>query len=349
MRNQFFYFFLLFNLCSISSLLAKGRGVSEEYEEAENELTEPWYTGPLLAPSGHTLPLGYGNLQPYLYYTIHKARFDEHGHKHSIPHEQVVLSQVFLQFGTASWMDVTLLTQAAYKRKEGQDSFHYGDTGLILGFQLVTDKRGSFQPDLRLIISENFPTGKYQRLDPRKKGTDRNGDGSFKTAFGFVYQKKIRVFKMHPFRIRWFVDCIYRSPVGVHDLNAFGGGNGTNGTVTLDPSFITIFAWEFSLTQRWVFAMDIQYSITGASYFQGNPGFDEKGNPFKVGDSKSTQLSLAPALEYNFNANLGALAGVWFTAYGTNTTDFISYIISLDYTFPVGSRRVTVEREQDSR
>lgn len=332
-------YFLIIFLSLVSSLLAKGKGVGEEYEEVANELTEPWYTGPILAPSGHVLPLGYGNLQPYLYYTIHTARFDEDGHKHSIPHKQIVLPQIFLQFGVTNWMDATLVTQAAYKKQEGESSFQYGDTGLNLGFQLLEAKKGSFQPDIRLIISESFPTGKYQRLNPNEKSTDQNGDGSFKTGFGLVCQKKITAFKMHPFRVRWFVSYIYRSPVGVHDLNAFGGGKGTNGTITLDPSFITILAWEFSFSQRWVFAIDMQYTIRGAAYFQGDPGFDEEGNPFQLGSKKGTEFSLAPALEYNFNANVGLLGGVWFTAYGTNTADFISYIISLNYTFPVSSHK----------
>jgi hypothetical protein len=315
-------------------LCARGKGIGAEQEIPGEERIEYWYTGPLLCPSGHTVPKGYGNIQPYLLYFVTKSFYNEHGHKESIPTKTNLNPFALLQFGVTNWMDISLIGQAYYQTKEGEKAFRNDDTSITFGFQLLEQKMDSWMPNLRLRIVEVFPTGKYQRLNPGKLGMDISSDGSFKTDLGGVFQK-LFTFENTALRLRWFFNYRYRNPVKVHDLNAFGGGKGTRGTITFDPYFITIFSWEFSFSQRWVFANDIQYFVAGSAHFQGDTGFDKDGKRFEVGEPRSTQLSFAPALEYNFSENLGVIAGVWFTAYGTNVGSFISYVLSLDYMFPI--------------
>nr|NGX33568.1 hypothetical protein [Candidatus Anoxychlamydiales bacterium] len=86
-------------------------------------------------------------------------------------------------------------------------------------------------------------------------------------------------------------------------------------------------------TQRWVFAMDIAQTYSGKTTFKGIPGTNQDGSIASNTKKNSNQTSLAPAIEYNFSANLGMLAGAHFSLRGKNATDFKSGIISATYTF----------------
>ncbi|MCB1827280.1 MAG: hypothetical protein KDH94_02560 [Coxiellaceae bacterium] len=54
------------------------------------------------------------------------------------------------------------------------------------------------------------------------------------------------------------------------------------------------------------------------------------GLPVPVSEVSTNSFSIAPAIEYNFNGNLGIIAGVWFGVDGRNTPEFASYVFSLD-------------------
>ncbi len=319
-----------------ASLFARGRGVS--VEEIENPEESPWYTGSILAFSGHCVPKGYGNVEVYGMFSLSDHNFTSSGHRQKVPTDFTIIPLGILQFGITDWMDITFSDIAFYDKFNGQHSFQNGDMQIGLGFQLLEQKRGTLQPDIRVVAVEIFPTGKYQHLDPNKLGTDQGGSGSYQTMIGFILQKNFYALKNHPFRIRLGGFYTYRSVVHVHGLNVYGGGRGTDGKITFDPYFLTILAGEFSFTKNWVFAMDIQYFIAGTGYFQGIQGSSDttfsKSN-FISSAPKNMSLSLTPSIEYNFSVDLGIIAGVWFTVYGTNNQDFMSYVIALNYTFPV--------------
>jgi hypothetical protein len=92
-------------------------------------------------------------------------------------------------------------------------------------------------------------------------------------------------------------------------------------------SYSADFGYEFSFTQRWVFALDVVYNYNQKTTFSGRSGGSPVGGPF------SDELSLAPAIEYNVNENLGFLGGVWFSVWGRNSLDFVSGIVSFTYSF----------------
>ncbi len=45
----------------------------------------------------------------------------------------------------------------------------------------------------------------------------------------------------------------------------------------------------------------------------------------------SAQFSIAPAIEYNWNANIGIIFGSWFTLAGKNSTQFTSGVFAFNY------------------
>ena len=69
---------------------------------------------------------------------------------------------------------------------------------------------------------------------------------------------------------------------------------------------------------------DFQYQHSNKNRFSG-----KKGGSAPIAPS-SEQISMAPALEYNFNANVGIIGGAWFSVAGRNSTQFISWVLALN-------------------
>lgn len=67
--------------------------------------------------------------------------------------------------------------------------------------------------------------------------------------------------------------------------------------------------------------------------FQSNhirPSNRNIGSGQDIGNGNLYELSLAPAIEYNFSENIGIIGGCWFTVEGANTPYFFSSVIQLD-------------------
>jgi hypothetical protein len=104
----------------------------------------------------------------------------------------------------------------------------------------------------------------------------------------------------------------------------FRGDATTKGVLNRGISVIVDIAFELTLSLHWVLALDIENVYTTGSTFVGK-------TIVPVGNPKSSYLlSLAPAIEYNFNKNYGMICGVWFPPYGTNTEAFTSIIFALN-------------------
>lgn len=307
--------------------------VERELQEAEaefkkaKEMINPWYTGPLLAPSSNIVPAGMYNMQPYLFVTDTYAVFDEHGHSHSVPDKlQYKVADVF-QFGLTSWMNGVFTPQFINNRRSGHTGAMFGDT--TVGLNIALYKETLYYPGVVFAVAELFPTGRYQQLNPRKGGVDATGGGSYQTSFSFNFGKVIWWwFPKHPMRFRLSLQYNIPSNVHVKGINSYGGGMGTSGTVHPGDTFSSDFGYECTLTQNWVAALDIVYSYSLKTRFSGRTGLDSLGHPNVVGGPFNDNLSFAPAIEYNINPNHGFIGGVWFSPWGRNSTKFISGVLS---------------------
>ncbi len=121
-------------------------------------------------------------------------------------------------------------------------------------------------------------------------------------------------------------------------------------------------AAEYSITQNWVAVIETYILAQQASSFTGvittdSSSFDQQvaqsrvlnkhgrlkritfnnitpsqhniGGSDNIGSGNVAEITLAPALEYNFSENLGIIGGAWFTLSGKNTPAFISTMIEL--------------------
>ncbi|MDX8431669.1 MAG: hypothetical protein SNF33_07720 [Candidatus Algichlamydia australiensis] len=301
------------------------------------EFERPWFTGPILAPAGHTVAPGKTNYQPYLFVTNNYS-----------PEESWVIDP-FVQItrGITSHIDLKFETQAFFTFKEDQIGSGLSDFSVILGFQAMEDNLDGWEPDLRITLGETFPTGQFERLNPNKLGADATGSGSFETAVSFNFQKLFHIKGVQWLRPRLFLRYTIPSPVTVHDFNTYGGGFGTDGKVHPGNTFSGILAFEYSMTRNWVWALDIQAIYASKTTFSGRRGIDIVGRtaahgngkinrvgiPASLGSGKSVQWSYAPALEYNFNDWFGVIGGVWFTGATKNSMEFISYVLSTNLVF----------------
>ncbi len=296
----------------------------------------PFYTGPLLAPSADVVPKGLYNIQPYFYWKRTYGTYTSDWHKERTRSNlQYQFLNVF-QYGLTNFMDVNLVVQAFLNRKQNQHFFGYGDTNLSFGFQMLEAVIGTPVPACSFVVGMTFPSGRYQHLVTRKLGTDAIGGGAYGTNFSLNFQKSFNtLFKKdldpthyHPFRFRWSFSYTINSRVHVEGLNIFGGTSSTDCKVKAGNNFTTIFAIEYSITEHWVFATDVQYTITSASKYRSG---DQGG--VSVGAPENQSWSIAPALEYNINSNFGVIAGAWFSLAGRNTGAFVTGLFSFTWAF----------------
>lgn len=332
MDKKFCVFFLSALSLFAASPQVPPEVVEEQLEDAEaqfqraKKMFNPWYTGPLLAPSANIVPPGSFNIQPYLFITNNYARFNEHAHAKDIPNLHQLNPVCIFQFGILPWMNGIVTFQGLKNKQQGHSDMNWGDSSFSLGFSLL--KESAYAPALLFSIKQSFPTGKYQHLNSHKHGVDATGSGAYQTTLGFNISKVVWWLVTHPIAIRLAQSWGLPAMVHVKGLNAYGGDRTTHGKVRLGHSYSADLGLELSLTQRWVIATDVVYNYAQKVSFSGHRGKDAVvGGPF------SDQLSLAPAIEYNVNENLGFLGGVWFTVWGRNSSDFLSGIVSFTYSF----------------
>ncbi|HVY80980.1 MAG TPA: hypothetical protein VG994_08375 [Steroidobacteraceae bacterium] len=100
--------------------------------------------------------------------------------------------------------------------------------------------------------------------------------------------------------------------------------------------FIIDSAWEYSVTRHWVLALDLQYEHDGHTTLDGfAPPPGRAGAPARIQQDfgSSEVFTLAPAVEYNFNARIGLIVGTLFTVAGRNASATVAPVAALNMVF----------------
>lgn len=325
-------FFLITTLLylSIIQTYAGGIDVNERIIAKESEALEPWFTGPLIAASGRTVPAHHIVFEPYLYVTDILGKYDDHWKPVSAPNALILNPLILFRYGITNSFEIKVITDLPSNFRQHSHDTRMGDFQFAFGFQILEERKNSWIPDLRLELKQNFPTGHYQHLNPNKHKTDATGFGVYQTGVAFDFQK-IFLIGIRLLRIRWTFDYLASPPTHIEGFNTYGGGYGTNGKVKLGDRFFSVLAFEYTFTQNWIAAIDIVYDMNHKISFSGNPGKTKEGIPAIMTAPSRKQFSLAPAIEYAFNGNLGIVFGPWFSIAGKNSTRFISGVIAINY------------------
>ncbi len=293
----------------------------------------PWFVGPLLAGGGNTVEPGHINIETYLFATNAYGIFNAEGKTvHNMNNFYTVTPTASIGIGVTKFMDFNATIPYVFNHTDGHTNQGAGDATFGLGFQLFKGVKNNFwHPSVRAVVSETFPTGNFEGLDPDELGTDSTGRGAYQTSFALNFQHAWQLSETKYFNDRLSLGYSLPASSEVQGVNAFGGNNETSGREHLGDQFSADLGLEYTLTKHWVPALDILYTANGKSTFAGVPGTNAEGLPAIQNGPSGEELSLAPAMEYNFNSHWGVIAGPWFSVAGRNAAQFNSAVVAVNY------------------
>lgn len=284
----------------------------------------PWLTGPLLTPSARVISKGHANIEPYLYWTVKNGKYGKNWQFISAPNFYTWNPQLYFKIGIAEKWNFSSVLQSSYNYTQGASAGGFGDLSLGFDYQLV-DRPAEEMP-IKLSISEIFPTGKYQKMDPSMKGTQAFGLGSFATQIGLTTSKLFHFSLHHYLNIRANATIAFSSPVHVVGINSYGGDPSTHGTV-YPGTFLSLYlAGEYTLTDNWALALDILCDFGAKTRFKGH-------TQTAVKSPSLVQITLAPAIEYNWNKEFGIIVGSVFTVAGRNSASTVSAAAAININY----------------
>jgi hypothetical protein len=277
---------------------------------------EAWWTGPMLAPNATTMPRGHFLVEPYLYDVIG-------------PHSNGFGSLTYINYGLVDRFTVGLIPTFGYNQVSNGPSSSapgMGDVTLQAQYGLTKFHEGSWVPTTAFNVQETFPTGKYDRLGDHT--SDGLGAGAYTTTLAFYSQTFFWMPNGRILRARFNVLQAFPSNVGIKGVSVYDTGPEFSGHAEPGNSTLVDIAGEYSVTQRWVLALDVIYKHVGNTGVTG----------FNVPDPTSVKLHLgtsdlvgfAPAFEYNWKPTLGVLLGTRVIALGHNTPVTITPAIALN-------------------
>lgn len=292
---------------------------------------DPWFTGPLLAPAGHTIPRGHTNLELYGLDIFTDGQYNQSGQIIHSPLFRTVVGNPVLSHGFTDWLDVQITLPYIFNSTRGVHNNKLADIATALGFQLIEQKGSPKRADVRILVQEIFPTGRFENLNPALLGTDSSGLGSYQTQVGLNLQYLREIYNSHYLRTRLILSHIYSSPVTVNGLSSYGGTVNTHGKINSGAENDADLAFEYTLTQNWVAVLEGTLSKGSATRFNGTLNIGNIGGPQpSIGNGDFYETALAPALEYNFNSNVGLIGGLWFPLSGQNTSHYMTYVLALN-------------------
>ena len=269
-------------------------------------LGDAWWTGPMLAPSAGTLPPGHWLVEPYVY-DIKTAHEDSYG------------SRAYVIYGLLDRFSVGVIPILGLNSGIG-----FGDLTAQAQYRLTQFQPGSWVPTMSVVVQETFPTGTYDRLGTHVGNA--LGAGAYSTTLGFYSQTYFWMPNGRILRVRLDLSqVIYTTDAHVVDASVYGTGPGFLGHALPGLSSSADLAAEYSMTQRWVLALDAAYGWNGDTRVEG------ANVHLRTGWSES--LALAPAVEYNMSSRVGVLLGVRFIDIGHNTTNSISPALAVNMVY----------------
>lgn len=321
MRRSIILFFLIPTL----AFAHPNGGLQISPQENQSSYIQ-WFTGPLLTPNAQTVPPRHPALEIALIATKNYGYYDSNW-KLKYTSSILSLAPYFdFQASFSKSVGFELIGSVATNFSRGESFTHLQDTILRLGLQVSNDKADSLVPDFRIVAQEIFPTGKYQKLNPKKNGTDSTGEGSFQTGVHAVFQKLFNRQGKHPIRIRADVGYFIPAAVSVKGLNCYGGTPQTDGKAYPGNYFVGFLFGELALTDRSAVALELNYQHGWRGKFSGQQNT-------KMNFASFEKFWALPEFQYTLTEKIGLIFGGWFTLAGKNTTAFRGGFASVLFLF----------------
>lgn len=271
----------------------------------------PPSAGPVITWTAPLCDKGKFVVQPYFFYDHTRGTFDEKGNYDSLPEgdrQYQFQQQLLLYYGITDRLEID--TQIFYYEKfakqdgNSASSYNFGDNILFLRYCAIEEK--GYLPHVTGIFQFRFPSGKYQKLDFDKLGTDEMGTGSYDPGFGLILTKKIKPFILH-------LDFIYNFPIRtkIDDTRVE-----YNNYLNCD------FGAEYFLPK----GFNLMIEVNG--FYQGY----QKVNGETIGSSAGNYINIIPGIGWSCD-KIQTLIAYQRTLAGKNADAVDSAIFTFVYTF----------------
>jgi hypothetical protein len=299
----------------------------------QQSYADSWWTGPILAASPSALPRGHMLIEPYVYDVIVQGSYDDQGHRQSAAHTDNVRNLSYILYGLTDQWTFGLLPRFGYNA--GANGTHgsglqFGDLTLHTHYQLHKFREHHWPPALAFVIEETLPTGRYDRLGSHPG--DGLGSGVHATTYSIYTQRYFWAPNGRIVRTRLDFSYSHSNSTALRDVSVYGTRSGFRGQATPGDSIVIDLAWEYSVTRNWVLALDLEYARNAGTHVRGlNDAASATPTSVNIDSGTSTTWSLAPAIEYNFNGNVGLLAGAKFTVAGSNAAALLIPVVAINW------------------
>lgn len=286
-------------------------------------LSDAWWTGPLLAPSAGTLPRGHVLIEPYVYDVMQYGTYNSNGTPAGVTHSNSFGSLTYIIYGLAKRLSVGIIPVFAYNTVSngpGSDGVKFGDFAVQAQYQLAQYRTGSWIPMTAINVEETFPTGKYDHLGDRPG--DGAGSGAYTTTVSLYTQSYFWMSNRRILRFRLNFSQAFSGRASLDGVSVYGTGQGFHGYAKPGSGFTLDVAQEYSITRSWVFAIDEVYHHSGNTQVVGPGGVTNSG--------ESHLYYLAPAIEYNWTPNVGAIVGARLVPTGNNTPATVTPVMAVN-------------------
>ena len=157
------------------------------------------------------------------------------------------------------------------------------------------------------------------------------GSGAYTIKVGLLAQSLFDTWEHHPMRLR-FYGSAFETPatVPVDGPSVYGTSQGFHGHASPRLAWQIGLGAEYGLTQRWVLALDVVqntahgFRLTGATPADGS---------VVTSTPRTASTGVATAVEYNFSAAIGVIAGVEFSVGGRNGASYVAPQIAVSMSF----------------
>lgn len=322
----------IFQVLAISFVLISARELHALGPCSADTSREAWWTGPIAAPSAATLPRGHVLIEPYIYDTRIRGAYDNSGNLDTSSRGNNVGTLVYTLYGIADRLSAGLIYAMELEgHRQGEQSVvGGGDPSLVLQYRLTQPKRCHSKPTLSVNAQESFPLGQYDHLANNQQ--NEVGSGVFTTTLAAYSQTSFWMLNGHVLRVRLNGSLSLPSSAMVTGRSVYGTPPNFSGFVAPGRGVVVDLAAEYGLTRNWVFASDLLFRRQGETLLMGvsgclPPGSTKCSSVIDGGFS----IAVVPAVEYNFSASFGIIAGVKLTTSGTNTNATAGAIVAFNF------------------
>ena len=288
---------------------------------------DAWWTGPMLANTAETAPRGHYLFEPYLYDVRTHGVFAKDGTLHSAPHANSYGNLTYIVYGLTDTWGLGVIPTGGYNQWQSSTGFGFGDLTLQGQHRLTHFRPCRHVPTVSIAVQETLPTGKYDRLANRT--ASGFGAGAYTTNLAAYSQMYFWMPNHRILRMRLNLSESESSLVHIRDASVYGTMDGFRGSTKPGNAFSADAAFEYSVTRRWVLALDAIYRHGDAYQVRGH-AIQSPEQPILMTAGSSDSVGFAPAVEYNLNSRVGILLGTRFIARGRNVEDTITPAIAIN-------------------